>query len=167
MPVTTLSIVTTISTSVVETRRTTTFPRWTFPCLSSILSFCRIVPFNWASWSPFPFFLPCHVRMNMFLLSSTSLLTSKIDNICLFFVGSFWRVCCCSLSSPLFFEKSTCSAVAVRGCHQPWVDPVVTSLRKETFQELNFDASGQVSNSNFSASILFWGTFIGNRSRVR
>ena len=28
--------------------------------------------------------LPCHVRMNMFRLSSTSLLTSKIDNLCIF-----------------------------------------------------------------------------------
>ena len=35
------------------------------------------------------------------------------------------------------------------------VDPVVTSLRKETFQELNFDACGQGSNSYVSASFLF------------
>ena len=35
-----------------------------------------------------------------------------------------------------------------RGC----VDPDITSLRKETFQELKFDSCGQGSNSNFSAS---------------
>ena len=34
-------------------------------------------------------------------------------------------------------------------------DPVVTSLRKETFQEQNFDACGLSSNSDFSASFLF------------
>ena len=44
---------------VVETRRTIFFSRWTLPCLSCILSFCRIGSFNRASWScplPFPFF---------------------------------------------------------------------------------------------------------------
>ena len=35
-----------------------------------------------------------------------------------------------------------------RGC----VDPDITSLRKDTFQELKFDSCGQGSNSNFSAS---------------
>ena len=47
--------------------------------------------------------------------------------------------------------------------HRGWVDP----RRKETFQELNFDACGQGSNSNVSASFLFWRTFNGHWSRVR
>ena len=56
-----LSILTTISSFVCETRKTMFFSRWTVPCLSGVLSFCWIVSFNRASQSisfAFPFLRP-------------------------------------------------------------------------------------------------------------
>ena len=68
------------------------FSRRTFPYLSSVRSFCWIVSFNGAFWSiPFACMflsLPCHVRMNIFRLSCTSVLTC----------------CCCSVSWSLFLH---------------------------------------------------------------
>ena len=56
----TLSIITPISFFVVETRTTTFFSRWTFPCLSGILSCCWVLSFLPGLLDrfplPFPFF---------------------------------------------------------------------------------------------------------------
>ena len=56
-------------------------------------------------------------------------------------------------------ESSTFSAVSISGnqslINRGGVAPDITSRRKETFHELNFDGCGQGSNSNVSAPILF------------
>ena len=67
---------------------------------------------------PFPSF-PCHVRKNIFSFWSTSLLTSKIHTLLPFFQlhsKSMLLLLCLLI---VLFEKSTCSAVAARGCHWP------------------------------------------------
>ena len=86
MPIITLPIVATISLQL-KHRGRSSFPDGFFPvsleyCRSAELSLsARLldsIPFA------FSFLRQGHGRMNMFRLSSTSLLTSKIDNHCLF-----------------------------------------------------------------------------------
>ena len=64
--------------------------------------------------------LPCHVRKNLFRLSSTSLLTSQIDNLCLFLqILSKSLLLLLRRLIGFFFEASTCSAVAARDVNWP------------------------------------------------
>ena len=69
------------------------------------------------------------------------------------FPNSIW-----SLANPEWSKSST-FAMSISGnqslINRGWVAPGVTSQQKETFHELNFDACGQGSNSNFSAPFLF------------
>ena len=63
---------------------------------------------------------------------------------------------CLSNLNPAYFNSSfTRCQFNDSLTNRRWVDPVVPSLRKETFQELTFDACGQGSNSNFSALFPF------------
>ena len=87
VPIIKLSIVTAISSFVVETRRTIFFSRWTFALSFGHIALLRnclvqqgfLIEFLCRSLS-----LPCHVQKNMFRHSSTRLLTSVIVNLCLF-----------------------------------------------------------------------------------
>ena len=103
MPIITFSIMTTISFFEVKHGRRSSFSRWTVPCLSGVLPFDFLCP----SLS-----LSGHVHKNMFPLSSTSLLTSKIDSHC----PSLQLLSKSMLLSleRSSFQKSTCSLVASR-----------------------------------------------------
>ena len=77
---------------------------------------------------------------------------------------------CLSKTNPEPPNSLMLAASSISGGHSLidrwWVDPDGTSRRKETFHEFYFDACGQGSNSNLSASFLFWSTFITNSSSV-
>ena len=84
---------------VVEIRGMVFFFRWIFPVLRAYCLSAEL--YSWTGlldrW-PLPFLRPGHVQKNIFRLSSTSILTSKRDNLC-FSLLFFSRVhCCCSHS---------------------------------------------------------------------
>ena len=96
--------------------------RWTSPCLCGVLSFCESVSLYQATWSS-SFAFPCLCRFmfgRTFSAFRARAFRHPRSPITVFFSSSFRRVCCCCSVSWSFFEKTTCSAVAARGCHWPW-----------------------------------------------
>ena len=143
----------TFSSFVVETRRTIVFFRWTFPCLSGVLSFCGIVCFNRASWSiSFAFPLLCRVMFERTFSAYRArvLLTSKIDNLCLFLqllststllllsllIAFFWEInmfCCClskmSSTTVLNIWSLLGSFFTTKSC---WYSVIACFMRKDS-----------------------------------
>ena len=124
---------------------------------------CLLVSFGhlFLYWVPSKKLIILINSVGTIFMISLAIFESRVSN-------SIW---CLSNTNP---EWSNCPVLAAKSIsvnhlriNGRWVDLDITSLRKETFQELNFDACGQGTNSNLSGFCPFRSTFIGNWSRVR